>query len=76
VRDYIATLTLLQELLGRLNDAATAEQIARALRDEGATEHLEGLGLLRGWCAARGQDSRRGVPKAWRKLQGCEQFWK
>jgi len=76
VRDYIATLTLLQELLGRLNDAATAEQIARALRDGGATEHLEGLGLLRGWCAARGQDSRRGVPKAWRKLQGCEQFWK
>jgi len=76
VRDYIATLTLLQELLGRLNDAATAERIARALRDGGATEHLEGLGLLRGWCAARGQDSRRGVPKAWRKLQGCEQFWK
>jgi len=75
VRDYTAALARLQELLGMLNDVATAEQIARAMRDDGHDNDLEGLGLLRGWCAARAQDSRTGLPKAWKRFEACDPFW-
>jgi triphosphatase len=75
VRDYVQALSGLQELLGSLNDVATADRIARALRDEGDSDHLEGLGLLRGWCAARAQDSRKRLSKAWGRFEEREQFW-
>jgi inorganic triphosphatase YgiF len=75
VRDYIAALARLQELLGALNDVATAEQIALALRDDQHDNDLEGLGLLRGWCAARAQDSRTRLPKAWKRFEACDKFW-
>jgi inorganic triphosphatase YgiF len=75
VRDYLDALARLQELLGTLNDVATAERIARALRDDGNGEHLEGLGLLRGWCASRAQDSRTRLSKAWKRFEECEKFW-
>jgi len=75
VRDYVAALTQMQELLGTLNDVATADRIARALRDDGKGTDLEGLGLLRGWCAARAQDSRTRLPKAWKRFERCKKFW-
>ncbi len=74
VREYVASLTRMQELLGSLNDAATADRIARALRDSDG-EHLEGLGLLRGWCAARAQANRKRLPKAWARFEQCDTFW-
>jgi triphosphatase len=75
VRDYVEKLTGLQELLGMMNDAATADRIARALRDDGGGEQIEGLGLLRGWCAARAHDSRTRLSKAWKRLEASEVFW-
>lgn len=75
VRDYVSALSGLQELLGHLNDAATADRIAGALRDDGQSPPLEGLGLLRGWCAARAQAGRERLPKAWKKFDGCGKFW-
>jgi inorganic triphosphatase YgiF len=75
VRPYVDALSDLQELLGTLNDAATADRIARALRDEGDTGQVEGLGLLRGWCAARGQVSRKQLGKAWARFEKCARFW-
>ena len=75
VREYVAALSELQELLGALNDAATADTIARALRDEGHADQLEGLGLLRGWCAARAQVSRKQLEKAWSRFEKSGKFW-
>jgi len=75
VRDYVRALSGLQELLGTLNDAATADRIARALREDGKPDQLEGLGLLRGWSAARAQTSRKQLTKAWSKFEECEVFW-
>ena len=75
MRDYVRALSGLQELLGTLNDAATADRIARALREDGKPDQLEGLGLLRGWSAARAQTSRKQLTKAWSKFEECEVFW-
>jgi CHAD domain-containing protein len=75
VRDYLTALTGLQALLGALNDVATADRLTQTMRDANAEIQPEGVGLLRGWCAARAQADRKKLTKAWSKFEACDTFW-
>jgi CHAD domain-containing protein len=53
-----SALTELQDLLGRLNDAAVAEAMtARLCDDEQGAEMQRAAGLLEGWLLARSERS-------------------
>jgi inorganic triphosphatase YgiF len=74
--DYLSALTDLQELLGRLNDAATVERLLEPLREcDGAEQWLEAPGLMRGWAAGGSRASLEQLAHAWRRFRDCEVFW-
>ena len=73
--DYLSAVGKLQTLLGTLNDIASAQRMAQTIRDASSGSALEGVGLLRGWCAAYAQATRERLPKAWKRFQHCEPFW-
>jgi triphosphatase len=73
--DYLSAIGKLQTLLGTLNDIASAQRMAQTIRDASSGSALEGVGLLRGWCAAYAQATRERLPKAWKRFQHCEPFW-
>jgi inorganic triphosphatase YgiF len=76
VRDYVAALAALQELLGSLNDAATAERLCEALRDPASgTDCSEALGLVRGWAAGTARVQLARLPEVWDVFRDTACFW-
>ncbi len=76
LREYLNALADLQELLGRLNDAATVERLLEPLREcDGAEQWLEAPGLLRGWAAASSRAHLEQLAHAWRRFRDSEVFW-
>jgi inorganic triphosphatase YgiF len=76
VREYIAALAALQELLGSLNDAATAERLCEALRDPtGNADCSEALGLVRGWAAGTARAQLARMPEVWDAFRDTACFW-
>jgi inorganic triphosphatase YgiF len=76
VRDYVAAMARIQESLGALNDAVTAERLLETLRDDDPSAlTLEAIGLLRGWAVSghRGQLER--LPRDWERFRDTEVFW-
>ena len=73
--DYLSAVAKLQALLGTLNDIASAQRMAQAIRDASDGGALEGVGLLRGWCAAYAQATRERLPKAWKRFEKRDTFW-
>jgi inorganic triphosphatase YgiF len=76
VRGYASALAAMQEVLGSLNDAATAERLCEELRDPGQEPGCtESLGILRGWAAATARWQLERFPDAWDAFRDTEPFW-
>jgi triphosphatase len=59
----------LQELLGRVNDAAVTPALAEQLIEGGRADLAPALGVLADWADARGKKALGRVPKQWRRLR-------
>jgi triphosphatase len=75
-RPYLAALVALQDVLGALNDDATAlrhaAQLCAGARDPRCGEEA---GILTGWCAARMAQQLQSLSKAWKDFQRRRPFW-
>jgi triphosphatase len=76
VRAFRAPVTALQDLLGRLNDAATAQRLVRE-RFAGQADHESSAaaGVLLGWIAGRSDALRGELNSAWKELRRADVFW-
>lgn len=67
-------LVRLQDILGRINDAATVRQ----LLSPAAAEHREVItasGMVIGWCEAHAAEERAALSSAWRRFRGLRRPW-
>jgi CHAD domain-containing protein len=76
VRESLQRLSRLQDVLGEMNDAATAADLAvRACRGRGAGTLREARGMLLGWNRARAALLRKELNDAWRPFVEARAFW-
>jgi inorganic triphosphatase YgiF len=69
---YLRALTAVQDVLGRLNDAATAQRVASEL---GGTRTDVAAGAVRGWVAAQAAAIDPEIAAAWRRFARAKRFW-
>jgi CHAD domain-containing protein len=69
---YLKALEALQDVLGRLNDAATALRIAN---ESGGSDADAATGAVRGWVAAQAAALEPEVESAWRRFARAKPFW-
>jgi CHAD domain-containing protein len=69
---YLKALTAVQDVLGRLNDAATAQRVASEL---GGTRTDAAMGAVRGWVAAQAAALEPEIAAAWRRFARAKRFW-
>jgi inorganic triphosphatase YgiF len=78
-RRFIRELERLQDVLGCLNDVATARRLARALVEQsGDTPPLElerGASIIEGWIAQRAARSDASFAKCWKRFRKARAFW-
>jgi CHAD domain-containing protein len=76
VRQTLRRLSRLQDILGSMNDAATAADLAmqacRGIRDR---KVLEARGMLLGWSRARAAALKGELAGAWKEFRSAERFW-
>lgn len=76
VRPYLNALMALQDVLGALNDDATALRRAAGLcgaaRDPRCGEEA---GVLAGWCAARMEQQLQALGQVWKGFRRQRPFW-
>ena len=76
VRETLQRLSRLQDILGEMNDAATAAELAvRVCRGRGGADILEARGILRGWNRARAALLKGELKDAWKSFHEAEKFW-
>jgi triphosphatase len=77
---YIRRLSKLQNVLGHLNDVATAERLLDRLLDQLAddvrAEHHRAAGFVSGWCAQIAHRADRRLARQWKAFEGTRRFWK
>jgi inorganic triphosphatase YgiF len=75
---YIARLADLQDVLGELNDAATADRVLGALlsRLEPAPIYFHAAGLASGWKAHSAERRSRRLLKLWKAFEDATPFWR
>jgi CHAD domain-containing protein len=75
---YIARLADLQDVLGELNDAATADRLLGALvsRLEPAPLYYHAAGFASGWQAHDAERRGRRLLKLWKAFEGATPFWR
>src|SRR3979490_1204583 len=71
-RAYLKALTALQDVRGRLNDAATALRVANESRGASAAA---ATGAVRGWVAAQAAAIEPELAPAWRRFARAKPFW-
>lgn len=77
VRDALDTLSGLQDLLGRLNDDATAWKLLDALAvEDQAAEYQQAVGFMRGWTARDGEQCRGRLGEAWKRFGKLDRWWR
>ncbi|MDH4181380.1 MAG: CYTH and CHAD domain-containing protein [Betaproteobacteria bacterium] len=69
---YRSALAGVQEVLGRINDAATATAIAADVSGKGTP----GAALVAGWAAAHAAGEEREMRRAWQRFRAAKPFWK
>jgi len=69
---YLKALTAVQDVLGRLNDAATALRVAD---ESGGVGHDAATGAVRGWVAAQAAALEPDIASAWRRFARAKSFW-
>lgn len=74
-RSYLQALSRLQDVLGSLNDAATAHTLLEEAAGRGGIDP-EAFGLALGWAARAAEDAATDLKRAWEPF--CEEapFWK
>jgi len=74
---YIDALSQLQDALGRLNDAATAEGLLETVAGASAPSPalVHAAGMVRGWNAAQSARELVRLDKAWREFARHKPFW-
>jgi inorganic triphosphatase YgiF len=76
---YIKRLTELQDVLGRLNDVATADrllgEILAGMGPDTGPEHLRVAGFVTGWTAHRAERGEQALVRRWTAFAGVEPFW-
>jgi CHAD domain-containing protein len=77
VHDALETLSGLQDLLGRLNDDATAWKLLDALAvADRAAEYQQAVGFMRGWTARDGEQCRGRLGEAWKRFGKLGRWWR
>jgi CHAD domain-containing protein len=69
---YLKALTAVQDVLGRLNDAATALRVAN---ESGGTHPDAATGAVRGWVAAQAAALEPEIARARRRFARAKRFW-
>lgn len=67
-------LVLLQDILGRINDAATVQLLLNAAATDGR-EFIAATGIVTGWCEAQAAAERRALQMAWRRFRTARRPW-
>jgi CHAD domain-containing protein len=76
VRETLQRLSRLQDILGAMNDAATAADLAvQVCRGRGDADSLEAKGILVGWNRARAALLKSELRDAWKSFREAEKFW-
>jgi CHAD domain-containing protein len=76
VRETLRRLSRLQDILGALNDAATAADLAAEVgRGRGSGQIAEARGILLGWNRARAAQLKRELREAWQSFREAGKFW-
>lgn len=68
-------LALLQDILGRINDAATVRQLLVAPTAENR-EVIAAAGIVIGWCEAHAEAERGALLPAWRRFRAVRPPWR
>ena len=71
-KTYLKALTGVQDVLGRLNDTATALRVADEL---GGAQSDAATGAVRGWVAAQAAALEPEIADAWRRFARAKRFW-
>lgn len=71
-RDYVATLSELQDILGTLNDIAVAHRLLDEL--DNAARH-DTVALIRGWMEHDYAERVAELGKAWKRFSAQKGFW-
>jgi len=75
--DALDALSELQDLLGHLNDAATAWKLLDTLAvEDAAAEFQQAIGYVRGWTARDGEHCRQHLANAWKRFDGLDRWWR
>ena len=76
VRETLRRLARLQDILGAMNDAATAAELTeRACSGTRGAGMLEARGMLLGWSRGRAATLTGELKDAWQAFQEAEKFW-
>lgn len=67
-------LTLLQDILGRINDAAAVQPLLKAAAADDR-ELIAAAGIVTGWCEARAAAERMALQMAWRRFRAVRRPW-
>jgi triphosphatase len=75
-RQALKGLARLQDVLGAMNDAATAANLmARAFEGARGRHVLEAKGILLGWSRGRAATLKRELKSAWKEFRSADRFW-
>ncbi len=72
VKTFVKRLSVLQEQLGRLNDAAVAGSLMGQL---GRVGRGFAGGVVEGWAAAAAVPARQRIEKSWKRFKDVSPFW-
>ncbi|GAC1406586.1 MAG: inorganic triphosphatase [Burkholderiaceae bacterium] len=73
-RPYLKALSLLQDRLGHINDAAVADRLLKQLQ-EAQVEYASGVDYVRGYLAAQTGHEARRIEKQWTKFATVKAPW-
>jgi triphosphatase len=75
VKAYVDACKELQELLGKINDAAMTPMLAARLSEGEHADLAPAIGSLAAWSGKRGKMAWHRLPKVWHAVRRTEQFW-
>jgi CHAD domain-containing protein len=76
VREMLRRLARLQDILGAMNDAATATDLTKqGCRGARGGSSIEARGILLGWSRRRAAALRGELTDAWQAFHAAEKFW-
>ncbi|MBX3665830.1 MAG: CHAD domain-containing protein [Burkholderiales bacterium] len=73
LRDHLVRL---QDILGRINDAASVESLLGGAVVSGGCAAQTPAGIVIGWCEARAAGERAALQAAWRRFRAAPQPWR